>query len=489
MLRAVALAACILGWAGNAQAVTDEEIFREFAFNFINPGARAMGLGGAFAAIADDVTAAQANPAGLATFSDPKSFLEYGVIERDLQVVSGETGSLEVDLITGERELPFFGVTSVSNVETVNEPTSLGLAYPIRVGDHGRIFTISASRHVVLSEERTLSSGDELTQTRFAFDTFPNTVNGTTLEAYSVNMPVAGNLSNEIVHWDLGLAFGVHPDFSLGLTLTAATLDLRADTLTQVVDPLELFLDPTHPRLPAQPTTDLYRTAVDGSDTDFTYTVGFLWHPDTVFAGGPSPWQFGVVFRKGASFVVDESTLLNGIPEQTFSNSIIVPDRYSVGLSYRTKEHWLLTAEVERIEYSDLLEDFRSGVNFLTSSRVAEVAFDLDPEQSVEYDVDDGYVPRVGVEFVRPAGRGRLALRAGYFRMPDDRIRMSRFNSDDPDVNAAYLEAFRGGEATDHVAAGAGYTFGRSSIEIAGAVSEVETRVVGSYTFTLTKKR
>jgi len=34
-------------------------------FSFSNPGARSLGLGGAFAAIADDATAAFANPAGL----------------------------------------------------------------------------------------------------------------------------------------------------------------------------------------------------------------------------------------------------------------------------------------------------------------------------------------------------------------------------------------------------------------------------------------
>ena len=36
-----------------------------FEFSFSNPGARSLGLGGAFAALADDATAAFANPAGL----------------------------------------------------------------------------------------------------------------------------------------------------------------------------------------------------------------------------------------------------------------------------------------------------------------------------------------------------------------------------------------------------------------------------------------
>ena len=38
---------------------------------------------------------------------------------------------------------------------------------------------------------------------------------------------------------------------------------------------------------------------------------------------------------------------------------------------------------------------------------------------------------------------------------------------------------------TDYVTAGAGYTFGRSSFEFGGAISDESTMIVGSYTFTL----
>jgi hypothetical protein len=40
------------------------ETFSGFQFNFNNPGARALGMGGAFVAVADDATAVIANPAG-----------------------------------------------------------------------------------------------------------------------------------------------------------------------------------------------------------------------------------------------------------------------------------------------------------------------------------------------------------------------------------------------------------------------------------------
>ena len=45
-------------------------------YAFTNPGARSLGLGGAFAAFADDATAAFANPAGLVQITRPEVSFE-----------------------------------------------------------------------------------------------------------------------------------------------------------------------------------------------------------------------------------------------------------------------------------------------------------------------------------------------------------------------------------------------------------------------------
>src|ERR1051325_7768733 len=58
-------------------AVTDEEIFRAFSLNLTTPGARAVGMGGAFIGRADDATAAETNPAGLTILARPEISLEY----------------------------------------------------------------------------------------------------------------------------------------------------------------------------------------------------------------------------------------------------------------------------------------------------------------------------------------------------------------------------------------------------------------------------
>src|SRR6185369_17997672 len=58
-------------------AITDEEIFRAFSLNLTTPGARAIGMGGAFIGRADDATAAETNPAGLTILSRPEISFEY----------------------------------------------------------------------------------------------------------------------------------------------------------------------------------------------------------------------------------------------------------------------------------------------------------------------------------------------------------------------------------------------------------------------------
>jgi len=275
------------------------------------------------------------------------------------------------------------------------------------------------------------------------------------------------------------------------VTVSDASLDLRASTLTRIEDPLALTVDPTHPRLGMQPTTDVFRTSIDDSDSDLAYTVGVHWHPDSVFASGPSAFRLGAVFHRGVSFDVTEEMTLNGLDDGTLDVGVIVPDRYSVGASYQTRGRWNFAAELERIEYSDMLEGYQAGVNFLTSGRIVDTLAAIDPNETVTYDVDDGNVIRVGAEYVLPLNSGsgsRLAFRGGYFRTPDNRIRMTQFNSTDPAINDVYLDAFRGGEDEDHVTVGAGFELRMASIQVAAEFSSAGWQIVESVVFRLGNK-
>jgi len=87
-----AATAAIPCWSQDSLRITDTV--------FTNPGARSLGLGGAFAAIADDATAAFANPAGLVQILRPEISIE-------LRGTASKTNT-EFDLAHGVSGLGFF---------------------------------------------------------------------------------------------------------------------------------------------------------------------------------------------------------------------------------------------------------------------------------------------------------------------------------------------------------------------------------------------
>ena len=71
-------------------------------FSFSNPGARSLGFGGAFSGLADDATAAFANPAGLVQLARPEVSVEgrqwqYSVPFAEGGRISGEPTGIGVD--------------------------------------------------------------------------------------------------------------------------------------------------------------------------------------------------------------------------------------------------------------------------------------------------------------------------------------------------------------------------------------------------------
>jgi hypothetical protein len=487
----VASTVALLGSTRLSRALTDEEIFRNLPFNYVPAGARAAGMGGAYVALADDATAGLTNPAGLQALSRGQFFIEFRALSpKEPDSIRSNVGSLSVDPVTGDRSLPYLSLSTGSEADSQQEISFVGFVWPFDFAGGKQHLRVGGSRQVTASDDLTLPSSGSGTKAVFSFDSFPNTVSGGEVVAYSISTPVTGSSSTQIVTLNGTVSYDVHPDFSVGVTLTQATLDLKADTTTRVDDPLQLFLDPSHPRLPAQPTTDFYDTHIDGTDSSITYTVGLHWHPGSSFSTGSSPWQFGAIYQKGASFSVRETTVLNQQPDQSFDNEIHLPDRYGVGASYRYQTRWLFALELDRLKLSSLDDGFRSGVNFLTSDTVSS-SFGIDPKKQVEFESKDGYVERIGAEYALPlqSRHGmQLAFRGGYFRSPDDRIQMTSFNSQDPAVNAMYKDAFPAGESLDHFTAGVGVAWGSQFFQIAGETSDRGSQVLANYVLNLGKK-
>src|SRR5438552_4232857 len=90
MRKIVLVALCAVIAAPLAAQNTDIESLSGLQFNFGNPGARSLGMGGAFLGRADDASAAEANPAGLTILRKPEISVEArNYVEQQLFSTSG----------------------------------------------------------------------------------------------------------------------------------------------------------------------------------------------------------------------------------------------------------------------------------------------------------------------------------------------------------------------------------------------------------------
>jgi len=506
----------------NAWAITDEEIFRDFRFNFINPGARALSLGGAFIAAADDTTAIEANPAALHYVSQFEIFAEYRNVQ-SLTRVSTPSQAFG-DVSPGSME-DFFDFRTLFNSDENSLPSFVSFAAPFRIGKSRRRARIAFSRNVVLDEQNVISNVDPLafrtdtglcsapggacTTLDYSLVSYPLVVNNgmpPTVQRYTINNQVAGLLDAELIHYNVGFSISVVRDFSLGVTATLADLSVRSDVTSVTNDPRGL-INSVHPRVDVGGAiSDIRRaTSIDDSDSAFTYTVGLHWHPDSIFPNDISPLRFGVVYRKGAELGLTQNTFeynaaaaIPGFePDTSFENIFKVPDRWGVGAMYEG-QHWKYSLDLERILYSDQLEGFRAGENFFTQAgRIPDL--NLDPADLV-FTVDDATVVHAGIEYFFTSGGGNWAqgVRAGYYNDPDNRIRLDRIDSTDPVVQsreAFFLDLFRGGEDLDHYTVG--FSIGKQFLksgtnlqfQFAGDFSDANDVFVGSAIYRFGSRR
>ncbi len=125
-LAAVTVVACALCPAGaNAQAI--QNVVLRNSFSLTGAGARGLGMGGAFVAVADDGTAASFNPAGLAQLRRSE-IAAVGFYDKLVSSVTFPTPS---------------GTDTISTTTEHGAPDFFGLAVPFEVG--GRTLTVQLS--------------------------------------------------------------------------------------------------------------------------------------------------------------------------------------------------------------------------------------------------------------------------------------------------------------------------------------------------------
>ncbi len=451
-MRKLLLAIAIIALPASAQNV-DIEALSGLQFNFGNPGARSLGMGGAFLGLADDASAAEANPAGLTILRKPEVSIEArNYLEQQLFTTSGTFPDIERTAFTNHSDRVV--VSFASAVMPIKDKFTIGAYFheplnnegagvvapvfdeftgnlvktvpnfylPTEVRD-GQAFVVGEPISKVDCEQRRRDLNNPFTCLEFRLDPF--------VSALSVRQRTFG----------LAGAWQVHPKLSIGANVRHQRFREAAFTFryTQQIDPKQVLVQAT-----ATANGDEIEL-VEATDT--TIGFGFKWSPTDKIS-------FGGVYKQGPEF---ETTLFYADVASQFNfterakPTFHIPDIAGIGVSIRPIPVLTINVDAVHVKYSNLADDHQTVY--------ASVATLEDP-----FKIDDVIELRAGAEYFF-ATKIPFALRAGYWRDPAHSVEWNGPLTHPDFVAEAML--FPEGEAQNHFSVGAGLAWPRFQIDVA----------------------
>ena len=378
-------------------------------FDFINPGARSLALGGAFTGLADDATSAFTNPAGLKTLTRREMSIE------------GRLGRVETPFLTGGR---IVGPVTNQGIDRVAGPlfgessnTNGGLSFlsyvePMKNG------TLAFYRHE-------LSRFESSVQTDGPF------------LGPSREQPLQQSKELLIVNYGASGAYRVNDKIALGAGLVISDFSLHGNTGFFVPSAEGFFGPATYDQ-------QTFIATQEADDVTFGFSVG------TMITAHPAV-QIGAVFRRSpqADFVQFERDLPNG---EIFFPDVVgkfrVPNVFSVGAALRPTGELLLAFEYSRVQYSSLRRDF-------VRLQAGQENRPGTPNFFERFDVPDSNEIHFGAEYVFAGARLQPAIRGGVWYDPDHSVQYTPFNDNSP-TDLLFIQAFSLGEDQVHYAGGFG---------------------------------
>ena len=274
-----------------AGELPNAENMQGLQFNFSNPGARSLGMGGAFVGRADDATAAFANPAGLTTLFSPEVSGEY----RNTKYTTGYTrsGSYPDNLDSGSAK------------DSVNNLSYLSYVHPFEK------FVVAVYRHELMN---------------FKTDFNTDSINLNPGDTFPTNNGIDTNIAS----YGLSTAYRVTDKISLGASFVY--YDYSMDAYTDRFD--DGFLESTQTQ--------------KGNDSSWGATLG------AIFAV-TERLNFGLVYRSMPKFdTMYEIFDFDDQEGFSKPFQFEVPDVYGAGLSFQASEYLTLNFDVVHVNYSDL---------------------------------------------------------------------------------------------------------------------------------------
>ena len=341
------------------------------SFNPVGSGARAIGMGGAFIAVADDATAASWNPAGLTQLDLPEvsAVGTYLYREEDLSFGTNPEGN---------------GRQSVSSADL----NYLSIAYPFELLSRNMIISLNLQQLFEFERDWDFTLRQE---------------NGGPKAEAKVDYEQNGN----IYAFGIAYAIKVLRPLSFGLTLNwwdppSNLSEWRATTKQR-----------TSIDLNGIPIINDIRLREKFSFSGLNFNLGLLWK-------ATENLSFGVVFKSPFTADVDfESTLISKVtignsPEeiQRFSDrqdlDLDMPMSYGVGVAYRHSDRFMLSAGFSRTHWDDFFFEDEEGRKTSPISGLPKSESDIDPT----------FQARAGAEYLFLPSSYVIPVRGGVFYDP-----------------------------------------------------------------------
>jgi len=403
MQTRTAVILCVaIGVAATASPQSIQNLVLRNSFNPVGAGARGLGMGGAFIAVADDGTASTFNPAGLAQLE--RSELAIVGFGRNIESV------LETDR-TGQGG-------QIINETRNNGLDFVGLSVPFDVADRNLTFQLSYQRAVDLFGEGRAFVVDVIPFRDLGLDR-PGSA--------SFILDAEPEQSGAFHTLNTGLAYQVTDRLSLGLVASYWVAEWTARGTTSFRTEATL--------VPGQPATELLRI-----DTQFeqkqsvrglNLNTGFLLHYPKLSIGGVLRMPFA------GSYDLDEVTEIRSVElgqasgsatsTQTVRSRLHWPISAGVGIAFRPMSRLTVALDYSRAGWSrTVLENIPEGALLTSAPPVDETGnradprfldlnfFDLSP-QSETTTVDTSQL-RGGLEYLLVFSRLVVPLRVGAFR-------------------------------------------------------------------------
>lgn len=353
-------------------------------FDFLNPGAKSLAVGGSFVGLADDATAGFANPAGLRELSRPEISIEVRGRRLESEFLqagrlSGEVQREGTDTIAG----PVFGKSPDPNV---------GLSY------FAAVYASPRHRWAIAGFRHEVARVDQVFQSQGVFQQDPRELTSRR------EPPQEGTRTLAITSYSGAAAIELNSRMAVGATINLYTFELVSQFRRFDIDG---FFGP--PIL----TTEIARATQGGDGTSVAPSVGFRGCLKRCDDRGTTSLRGGVVYRHGPTFDIETQATTSSRQGQ-----FRVPHVLAMGAALEMPDEsgrrMMLMLDVVRIGYSRTLEDF-----VLDQARSSGV------ENNVS--IEDGTEIHVGFQYSPSPERWRWLprYRVGVWSDPDHSVNYS----------------------------------------------------------------